>query len=76
MAKDLKCSVADLIKDKELRSRIEVKNYVTDPRSTNSSAFNSKLVKTKTTSNPKKPPNKWLITLNGVAPTTLVTSSP
>ncbi|CCY89667.1 tex-like protein N-terminal domain protein [Bacteroides sp. CAG:1076] len=30
MAKDLKCSVADLIKDKELRSRIEVKNYVTD----------------------------------------------
>lgn len=30
MAKDLKCSVADLIKDKELRSRIEVKNYVID----------------------------------------------
>ena len=25
---------------------------------------------------PEKPPNKWLITLNGVAPTTLVTSSP
>lgn len=30
MAKDLKCSVADLIKDKELRSQIDIKNYVTD----------------------------------------------
>lgn len=30
MAKDLKCSVADLIKSKELRSQIDIKNYVTD----------------------------------------------
>lgn len=30
MAKDLKCSVADLIKNKELRSPIDIKNYVTD----------------------------------------------
>lgn len=30
MAKDLKCSVADLIKNKELRSQIDIKNYVTD----------------------------------------------
>lgn len=29
MAKDLKCSVADLIKNKELRSQIDIKNYVT-----------------------------------------------
>lgn len=30
MAKDLKCSIADLIKNKELRSQIDIKNYVTD----------------------------------------------
>ena len=30
MEKDLKCSVADLIKNKELRSQIDIKNYVTD----------------------------------------------
>ena len=30
MAKDLKCSVADLIKNKELRSQRDIKNYVTD----------------------------------------------
>ncbi len=30
MAKDLKCSVADLIKNKELRRQIDIKNYVTD----------------------------------------------
>lgn len=30
MAKDLKCSVTDLIKNKELRSQIDIKNYVTD----------------------------------------------
>lgn len=30
MAKDLKCSVAGLIKNKELRSQIDIKNYVTD----------------------------------------------
>lgn len=30
MAKDLKCSVADLIKNKELRIQIDIKNYVTD----------------------------------------------
>lgn len=30
MAKDLKCFVADLIKNKELRSQIDIKNYVTD----------------------------------------------
>lgn len=30
MAKYLKCSVADLIKNKELRSQIDIKNYVTD----------------------------------------------
>ena len=30
MAKDLKCSVADLIKNEELRSQIDIKNYVTD----------------------------------------------
>lgn len=30
MAKDLQCSVADLIKNKELRSQIDIKNYVTD----------------------------------------------
>lgn len=30
MSKDLKCSVADLIKNKELRSQIDIKNYVTD----------------------------------------------
>ena len=30
MATDLKCSVADLIKNKELRSQIDIKNYVTD----------------------------------------------
>lgn len=30
MAKDLKCPVADLIKNKELRSQIDIKNYVTD----------------------------------------------
>lgn len=30
MAKDLKCSVADLIKNKDLRSHIDIKKYVTD----------------------------------------------
>lgn len=30
MAKDLNCTVADLIKDKELRSQIDLKKYVTD----------------------------------------------
>lgn len=30
MAKDMKCTVADLIKDKELRSKINIKKYVTD----------------------------------------------
>lgn len=30
MAKDLKYSIADLIKNKELRSQIDIKNYVTD----------------------------------------------
>lgn len=30
MAKDLKCSVNDLIKNKDLRSQIDIKNYVTD----------------------------------------------
>lgn len=30
MAKDLGCSVTDLIKDKELRSRIKIGNYITD----------------------------------------------
>lgn len=30
MAKDLKCSIADLIKNKDLRSQIDIKNYVTD----------------------------------------------
>ena len=30
MAKDLNCMVADLIKDKELRSKIDLKKYVTD----------------------------------------------
>lgn len=30
MAKDLKCSVADLIKNKDLRSQIDIKKYVTD----------------------------------------------
>lgn len=30
MAKDLNCTVADLIKDKELRSKIDLKKYVTD----------------------------------------------
>lgn len=30
MAKELKCSVADLIKNKDLRSQIDIKNYVTD----------------------------------------------
>lgn len=30
MAKDLKCSVADLIKNKDLRSQIDIKNYVTN----------------------------------------------
>ena len=30
MAKDMKCSVADLIKDKELRAKIDIKKYVTD----------------------------------------------
>lgn len=30
IAKDLKCSVVDLIKNKELRSQIDIKNYVTD----------------------------------------------
>ena len=30
IAKDIKCSVEDLIKDKELRSKIDIKKYVTD----------------------------------------------
>lgn len=30
MAKDLKCSVDDLIKNKDLRSQIDIKNYATD----------------------------------------------
>ena len=30
MAKDIKCTVADLIKDKELRAKIDIKKYVTD----------------------------------------------
>ena len=30
MAKDLNCTVADLIKDKEFRSKIDLKKYVTD----------------------------------------------
>lgn len=30
MAKDMKCTVADLIKDKELRSKINIEKYVTD----------------------------------------------
>ena len=30
MAKDLGCSVTDLIKDKELRNRIKIENYITD----------------------------------------------
>lgn len=30
MAKDLNCTVADLIKDKELRSKIDLKKYATD----------------------------------------------
>lgn len=30
MAKDLNCTVSDLIKDKELRSKIDLKKYVTD----------------------------------------------
>lgn len=30
MAKDLNCTVVDLIKDKELRSKIDLKKYVTD----------------------------------------------
>ncbi|WP_337557104.1 Tex family protein [Phocaeicola plebeius] len=30
IAKDLNCTVADLIKDKELRSKIDLKKYVTD----------------------------------------------
>ena len=30
MAKDLNCTVADLIKDKELRSKIDLEKYVTD----------------------------------------------
>lgn len=30
MAKDLNCTVTDLIKDKELRSKIDLKKYVTD----------------------------------------------
>ena len=29
MAKDMKCTVADLIKDKELRAKIDIKKYVT-----------------------------------------------
>ena len=31
MAKDLNCTVADLIKDKELRNKIDLKKYVTEP---------------------------------------------
>ena len=30
IAKDMKCSVEDLIKDKEIRSKIDIKKYVTD----------------------------------------------
>ena len=30
MAKDMKCTVADMIKDKELRAKIDIKKYVTD----------------------------------------------
>ena len=30
IAKDMKCTVADLIKDKELRAKIDIKKYVTD----------------------------------------------
>ena len=30
MAKDIKCTVADLIKNKELRAKIDIKKYVTD----------------------------------------------
>ena len=30
MAKDMKCTVADLIKDKELRNKINIEKYVTD----------------------------------------------
>lgn len=30
MAKDMKCTVADLIKDKELRAKINIEKYVTD----------------------------------------------
>ena len=30
MAKDMKCTVADLIKNKELRAKIDIKKYVTD----------------------------------------------
>lgn len=30
MAKDMKCTVADLIKDKELRAKIDIKKYITD----------------------------------------------
>ncbi|WP_287678554.1 Tex family protein [Bacteroides sp.] len=30
MAKDMKCTVANLIKDKELRAKIDIKKYVTD----------------------------------------------
>lgn len=30
MAKDMKCTVTDLIKDKELRTEIDIKKYVTD----------------------------------------------
>lgn len=30
MAKDMECTVADLIKDKELRAKIDIKKYVTD----------------------------------------------
>ena len=30
MAKDMKCTVADLIKDKDLRAKIDIKKYVTD----------------------------------------------
>ncbi|MBM6864856.1 RNA-binding transcriptional accessory protein [Bacteroides caecigallinarum] len=30
MAKDMKCTVADLIKSKELRAKIDIKKYVTD----------------------------------------------
>lgn len=30
MAKDLKCTIADLLSDKSLREKIDIKNYVTD----------------------------------------------